>query len=214
MGDGMRTEQLETLADALVEKGYLLLDAALSPALANALRSEALMLDADEWAAAGVGRRHDHQVMRAVRNDRICWLEPSMPAARQFLEQMGQLQQWLNRNLFMGLFDFEAHYACYPPGHFYRRHVDAFRGRSNRILTVVYYLNDGWKQGDGGELWLYPDDISTQPVEVVAPRFNRMLVFLSERFPHEVRPARTTRYSIAGWFRVNTSHHGRVDPVT
>jgi len=34
---------------------------------------------------------------------------------------------------------------------------------------------------------------------------NRLVIFLSEEFPHEVLPANTHRYSIAGWFRVNNS---------
>jgi SM-20-related protein len=39
-----------------------------------------------------------------------------------------------------------------------------------------------------------------------------LVVFLSEEFPHEVLPTATDRYSIAGWFRVNTSSAERVDP--
>jgi SM-20-related protein len=34
----------------------------------------------------------------------------------------------LNARLFLGLFDFEAGYAVYPPGGFFTRHVDSFRG--------------------------------------------------------------------------------------
>ena len=46
----------------------------------------------------------------------------------------------------------------------------------------------------------------------VAPAVGTLAVFLSEDFEHEVLPARRDRYSIAGWFRVNSSSARRVDP--
>jgi SM-20-related protein len=39
-----------------------------------------------------------------------------------------------------------------------------------------------------------------------------LVVFLSDRFPHEVRQASRLRYSIAGWFRVNASLGSHIDP--
>ena len=35
----------------------------------------------------------------------------------------------------------------------------------------------------------------------VLPRGGTLVVFLSDRFPHEVLPARRERLSLAGWFR-------------
>jgi len=46
----------------------------------------------------------------------------------------------------------------------------------------------------------------------VSPKGGRLVLFLSEEFPHEVLPANQERYSIAGWFRVNGSGNGRLDP--
>jgi len=40
------------------------------------------------------------------------------------------------------------------------------------------------------------------------------VVFESERFPHEVLAAESERYSIAGWFRMNNSMVGTVDPAS
>ena len=51
-----------------------------------------------------------------------------------------------------------------------------------------------------------------EPFARVMPRMGKLAVFLSEEFPHEVLPARRDRYSIAGWFRVNTSTTERPDP--
>jgi SM-20-related protein len=49
-------------------------------------------------------------------------------------------------------------------------------------------------------------------IEKVVPQMGTLVVFLSERFPHEVLPAHADRYSIAGWFRVNTSINNQIDP--
>ena len=46
----------------------------------------------------------------------------------------------------------------------------------------------------------------------MTPSFGSVAIFLSEEFPHEVLPATRDRYSIAGWFRVNTSTADRIDP--
>ena len=109
------------------------------------------------------------------------------------------------------MFSFESHFAHYAEGDFYKRHLDAFRGECNRVLSVVVYLNQNWQPDDGGELVIQVSDIEEDVIKVT-PAFGTMVVFLSEQFPHEVLPARCDRYSIAGWFRLNTSNTERVDP--
>ena len=47
--------------------------------------------------------------------------------------------------------------AVYPPGARYMRHVDNPDG-NGRLLTALWYLNVGWRNGDGGELRLRPAD--------------------------------------------------------
>ncbi|MEJ2425981.1 MAG: 2OG-Fe(II) oxygenase, partial [Candidatus Thiodiazotropha sp.] len=42
--------------------------------------------------------------------------------------------------------------------------------------------------------------------------YGQTVIFLSERFPHEVIPAQRDRYTIAGWYRVNNNLQGRIDP--
>jgi SM-20-related protein len=66
---------------------------------------------------------------------------------------------------------------------------------------VVYYLNEEWRKEDGGELVIYNQNDNF--LAKVAPIGNKMVVFMSENFPHEVLPTNTTRYSIAGWFRID-----------
>jgi SM-20-related protein len=71
---------------------------------------------------------------------------------------MELLRSQANRHFFMGLFDYECHYAKYDAGDFYKQHLDAFKGRSNRVLTTVCYLNSPEK---GGELIIYAEDATT-----------------------------------------------------
>ena len=111
---------------------------------------------------------------------------------------MDGLRQALNRGLYLGLEDFECHFALYPPGAFYQKHLDRFRDDDRRTVSAVLYLNDDWQPQDGGELRLYlPDGAERE----VPPLGGSLVLFLSSDFPHEVLPANRERLSLTGWFR-------------
>ncbi len=209
---GLLSERLDEMAEALVLTGWWCADDIIAPELQQSLRQEVqALVQADSLARAGVGREGDFQIDRSVRRDRIHWLRRESAAQDQFLTLAEQMRQALNRRLFLGLFEFETHFAHYPPGAFYRRHVDSFRGAANRVLSTVNYLNHAWGDGDGGELMLYAEN-SDETLARITPVGGRMVIFLSEELPHEVLPARRDRYSIAGWFRLNASIQGQIDP--
>lgn len=202
----------DRIADALCDHGYAVVDNALSPDLLERLFLHVSGMADRQLQRAGIGRDRAHQLNRFVRGDLTRWLTADTEPDRTLLGWMEELRQGINRRLFLGLFDYEAHYARYRPGTFYRLHRDAFANDGgDRVLSTVLYLNPGWTVEDGGELRLY-DDHQPVPCERLLPVFGRLLVFLSERFPHEVRPTRRTRYSVAGWFRRNGSVDGLVDP--
>ena len=205
--------ELDAIADALITDGYAIIGAALSAALASALMTEAHTLEPAVFADAGTGRDQAHQINQRIRKDRILWLMGKTACVREYLDIMEKLRIGINQRLFMGLFDYECHYACYEPGAYYRKHLDAFEGRRNRVLSTVLYLNPDWQAGDGGELMMYAPD-ETNLLQVVKPVHNTMIMFLSERFPHEVLPTRTNRYSLTGWYRINTSTGQVVDPAS
>jgi len=192
---------LDDLAEALSGPGYQVYDAALPAGLFSALQRDCRDGDRSAYRAAGVGREQQHLVDARVRSDEISWLESDTDAAAAYLACMERLRTALNERLFLGLFDYECHYAHYRPGASYQTHLDAFAGARSRVLSTVYYLNDEWHPEDGGELVLYTPDEDSE-LQRILPHGNRLVVFLSERFPHEVRPARRNRYSVAGWFRV------------
>jgi len=200
--------KLDLIADALVEQGYCIVDHALPLALLTQLLLLLNQLQDEQFKAAGVGRQTDFQIKEAIRSDKIHWLEPNTEAANEFLQWMESLRVGINRRLFMGLLDYESHFAHYSVGAFYKKHLDAFRGnqkpgQSNRVLSTVLYLNDAWLPTDGGELLLYAQDDDHNVIETLLPEWGRLVIFLSEKFPHEVLPASRERKSIAGWFRVN-----------
>jgi SM-20-related protein len=208
---GQDDSLFERIACDLESKGYSICPGALPEPLASDLAAYACDLPQSLFHAAGVGRGHQFTQNHFVRSDAICWITGEQPVCQQWLHWSSALQQYLNKRLMLGLFSFESHFACYEPGDFYRRHYDAFQGRSNRVLSVVAYLNSGWTVDEGGELVLYRDEHDTDGIRVV-PLIGTIVVFLSEIFPHEVLAANRQRWSIAGWFRRNTSTGAMVDP--
>ncbi len=209
--DGAADTQLfASIAAGLRAKGYSIVPGALAPGLAEGLLQQLRALPRGQFTAAGVGREQGQTHNPGVRRDKTCWISRDSAAEREWLEWAGKLQAFLNRELLLGLFSFESHFARYGEGDFYRRHRDAFRGESNRILSLVAYLNRDWQPGDAGELVIYPEG-EPDPIRVT-PAFGTVAVFLSEEFEHEVLPAQRDRYSIAGWFRVNSSSGRRSDP--
>lgn len=209
--DYVQEELFSRIAGDLFAQGYSIQPGALPESLAQALFGHLQQMQSGQFAPAGIGRQRDHMTNRFVRTDEICWINGESPAGNAWLHWSSQLRDFLNRRLFLGLFSFESHFAHYRPGDFYKRHTDAFRGEANRVLSLVVYLNPGWTPQDGGELVVYRDQADTEGCRV-SPDWGTLVTFLSEEFPHEVLPATRDRYSIAGWFRVNTSIANSIDP--
>jgi SM-20-related protein len=185
----------ETLAacDWVVYPGYL------DTQRCAVLRAEAESLRAAGcFRAAGIGqvaeRRGD------IRSDELLWIEPELaPQASTLLQrEFEALRLAVNAATFLGLHEFEGHYAAYPSGASYARHLDQFRGDGRRVVSVVLYLNEAWGAADGGELKLYPEN---GEAVMAMPVAGTLVCFLSDRLPHEVLPARRLRLSLTGWFR-------------
>lgn len=210
-GEGEETDFFEKIAQDIREKGFSINPCALPQALSEDLASHLRTMPQFNFEQAGIGRELEHNVNNFVRTDEICWINGESEAGRNWLEWNSKLQTYLNRRLFLGLFSFESHFAHYSPGDFYKRHLDAFKGEANRVLSVVVYLNHAWQPDEGGELVIYRDELDMEGIKVT-PSFGTVVAFLSEEFPHEVLPAIRDRFSIAGWYRVNSSTADRVDP--
>jgi len=188
------------IVDDLAERGWSQQNIFLPDALTRALAAECRQRAAEgELAPAAVGRGSSSEIREGVRGDRIQWIEPGqVDACDRYLTLMNSLREALNRGLFLGLEDFESHFALYPPGAFYLKHVDRFRDDDRRMVSAVLYLNDAWLPEHGGQLRLYLDEGVEHEV---VPTGGCLVVFLSGDIPHEVLPASRDRLSLTGWFR-------------
>ena len=187
-------------AAALTQRGFAVLPGAMADGGWRRLRAEAEQLRADDaFSAARVGRGEGIRQQDDTRGGSVCWLDAGMPAGRSFMSWMDGLRRSLNRDLYLGLAEFEAHYAHYPVGTCYQAHVDRHRDTDARVVSAIIYLNADWPAGAGGELIIYDDhDV---PRLTLAPRGGTLVLFMSEGTSHEARKATCERWSIAGWFR-------------
>ena len=187
------------ITDSLVENGYIVIENALVQELSLKLLSSAK--NETDFRRAGISAAGDLHLDNNRRRDKIHWIDDSESAQKEFLEFADGLKEYLNRSLYLGLSYYESHFAIYDKGDFYETHLDAFKNSKNRVVTTVYYLNDEWSEHDGGELIVYNEN--NKEIAKVMPDANTLVVFMSEKFPHEVLSANKKRYSIAGWFRVD-----------
>jgi len=198
---GLPALDMDIVCDALAGPGYVAVRLTDTDMLA-ALREEAEALwQEDALTPAGIGRADDHELIARVRRDKTKWLDGSTPGQTAWLAFAETLRREVNARLMLGLFAFEAHFAIYEAGAFYKRHLDSFRGARNRVLSTVLYLNPHWREGDGGHLRIYGegDVVLTE----LRPEFGTLVLFLSEEIPHEVTVSHRERFSIAGWHRCN-----------
>ena len=211
---GSGPDPCQQVVEGLAGPGFAVVPGFLSPGLWRALRREALLRDRrNEFVSAAIGREDNQHRNELIRRDRTRWLDDASLAQTRLREQLESLRLAINRELFLGLFDFEAHFAIYEPGAFYRRHLDAFDSANPRVVSTVLYLNPGWPAVQGGSLRIWPGPQASEPVAEVVPEAGTLVCFLSEAIPHEVLAAQQQRLSIAGWFRRNTSREQCIDPA-
>lgn len=188
---------IERAIDHLADKGYFIWDDFTASLNVSELRRLAELNRAEgNFKKAGIGKQVLFQVDKSIRGDYIQWIdkEPESPILQSFINEITGLKDYLNQTCYLGLKDFETHFAIYPENTFYKKHVDRFQQNAHRVLSFVLYLNTNWQQGDGGELALY---LNGEP-KIVEPLAGRLLLFRSE-LEHEVLLAHKPRYSITGW---------------
>ncbi|CAA6810116.1 MAG: SM-20-related protein [uncultured Sulfurovum sp.] len=187
------------ITDALVEKDYCVLEDAMNNELTSKLLTFAKKQNT--FKQAGISPFNTQQLDRSKRRDKILWIDEDNGIQTAYLQFTLGLQNYLNKELYLGLTYHETHFAVYHKGDFYEKHLDAFKHSKNRVVSLVYYLNEAWNSSDAGELLIYNE--KDELINTVIPKANTLIVFLSEKFPHEVLAAKKKRYSIAGWFRVD-----------
>jgi SM-20-related protein len=153
--------------------------------------------DRGDFAAARIGG--DRRLEPDTRGDSICWLaDPEFDAERRLLRSLEELRLALNGGALLGLFDLELHYAWYPPGAGYGRHVDQPQNRGHRRVSLVLYLNEDWRTSDGGALRYFQASGAYRDIDPVG---GRLVAFLTEGREHEVTATQRPRLSLTGWYR-------------
>lgn len=188
----------DTIADGLAEHGYAVADQFLSQTeVGTILSHESFRAETQAFRKAGIGKQQDHQINEGIRGDYIRWIDKrtASEGVSAYLMRIEQLMQYINRALYLSLKDYEIHMTVYPVGSFYRRHLDQFKKDDHRKLSVICYLNEGWKEEHGGQLRIYR---TNGPFDIL-PVAGRLVCFRSDQLEHEVLPATRERLSLTGW---------------
>jgi SM-20-related protein len=197
----------ETLLEAIGTQGFVVVDDFLPKATIQALHQQAKSLQRDgSLHQAAVGKGANKLIANKLRGDSIYWLDNDTDSSAQsdYLARMEQLRTAFNQHFFMGLFEFETHFAVYPAGGVYHKHLDQFKGQHERQISAILYLNQDWQKDDGGELRLYLNGTADDTHIDIMPVGGRLILFLSAKFLHEVLPANRERISLTGWFRTRS----------
>lgn len=195
----------EKVIDDLAEHKYSVVDNFFSKEEVVALRNALLeKYEEDKFKKSAIGNQSNEKIIDAIRGDFILWLDEqnATGAEAQFFAKLNDFKDYLNRTCFMGINEKEFHYALYPEGTFYKRHLDTFQNDSRRKLSMVCYLNaEDWQPEFGGELTIYIDENGSEKAIDIYPVQGRMVVFESQLLEHEVKPVKQERLSITGWLK-------------
>jgi SM-20-related protein len=191
-------KHLELIIDGLAERGFAIVDHFLSGLeVGQILETDEFQNSKLQFKRAGIGKQQDKKISEGIRGDYIHWIEPDgAPACIiRYFDRLHEIIQHANRSLYLSLKDCEIHMTIYPAGTFYKRHLDQFKSDDHRKLSVICYLNVGWREAQGGQLRMY---LPQGPLDVF-PLAGRLVCFRSDQIEHEVLPATHDRLSLTGW---------------
>jgi SM-20-related protein len=193
----------EAIITNLLEQQYSIVDGFFTEAEVQLLRNSLLAkYEADRFKKSAIGNRTNEEIDRSIRGDFILWIDEHQKneAETAFFSKINELVAYLNKTCFLGILQKEFHYAVYPKGTFYKRHIDTFQNDDRRKLSIVCYLNEeNWPAENGGELALYPEH---RPKVEVLPLPGRVVLFESQILEHEVKTVNAgERFSITGWLK-------------
>jgi len=191
--------QYQKLADGLADQGYAIVDRFISASeVASILSVDEFKGGLLQFKKAGIGKQRQMKINENIRGDYVRWIDrhTAAQALKVYFDRLDKMISYFNQSLFLSLKDFEVHLTVYPKGSYYKRHLDRFRTDDHRRISVIFYLNEGWKEENGGQLRLHLPD---GPLDVF-PIAGRLVCLRSDKIEHEVLPATRERLSITGWF--------------
>ena len=196
----------------LEQQGFAVIAGWLPQASTQLLLDEALALEAAGGARhAGVGTASaTRRVDQVVRKARSVWLHPPVslaagqPQLRLALSHaVERLRSPLAAHLGMPLdaYATELSFLYYPVGGRYERHLDVRRGAApapgQREVSLLLYLDAGWREQWGGTLRIFGSNTTTD----VVPEAGTLVLMRSACTEHEVLETVRSRHCLVGWFR-------------
>jgi SM-20-related protein len=202
-----KSMSIDNILNDIQTQGFSLQENLFSEEVINELRSEiqnAYHNNSVEYSLQHAGIGKNANLQKTIRGDKIHWLtkEKLNQPQKILWDFLETIKTQFNQKLFLGIKDFETHVTVYPENTFYKMHIDQFKntnGEKIRKISFVIYLNQDWKEADGGELRLFDSD-QKEIIKTIAPENNSAIFFLSDEFPHEVLETKKERISITGWF--------------
>ena len=189
--------------DKLTEQSWVVIPDFINSEMVSLLRQDLKQRQADgEFKRAGISKGSSQNVNLDIRSDSILWLneDTKVDIQKQLFAKIEDLQQSLNRMLFLGLNEFEGHYAAYASGGLYQKHKDSFHRGNGRVVSFVLYLNESWQPEWGGQLRIFDANDEAHVAAEVDPQGGRLVLFMSSEIEHEVLPSCVERLSFTGWF--------------
>lgn len=199
---------------SLDKDGYVVIENFLPDSLQEQLRQDVSTLrQTNHFNVAKIGQDSTNTLNENIRVAETCFLGPNKlqdvpsEARNKLYEILDQARSDLPGTLDPNLT--ELLYAYYPSGGFYRRHRDAVPGSASvlRSYSLLLYLNKDWTPKDGGQLLLHldtggdflPEGEEPNFVEV-APKGGTLVLFESDKIPHEVMDTNAERLAVVGWY--------------
>jgi SM-20-related protein len=203
--DFIENLQYERIIEEILEKRYSVVEDFFTMEEVSVLRQSLIEKHEEEmFKKAAIGNRVNEIIVKSIRGDVILWMDENKANAAEklFFNKINNLVNYLNKTCFLGILQKEFHYAVYPEGTYYKRHIDTFQNDDRRKLSIVCYLNeDGWLPENGGELVLYLNENGEETEKVIYPFPGRVVIFESQIIEHEVKPVKSKRLSITGWLK-------------
>lgn len=195
----------ERVIEDLMSQKYSIVDDFFSHVEILTLRNSLLSkYEEDQFEKAAIGSKSNKVIVNAIRGDFILWMDEKAEeeAERLFFTKINEFANYLNKTCFLGILHKEFHYALYPEGTFYKRHLDTFQNDDRRKLSIALYLNEpNWQSAYGGELAIYLQKGNEEKTTEILPIEGRMVIFESQELEHEVKTANQNRLSITGWLK-------------
>ncbi|MDP4963566.1 MAG: hypothetical protein NWQ55_00750, partial [Salibacteraceae bacterium] len=136
------------IAEEILENSISVNDQIIDLETVVALREEATTdYENGAFEKARIGKGIGKQRIAEIRGDQVRWLDKNRATQAQltYWKWIDGLRNYLSEFFRIHLERTELHFAYYPKGAFYSRHLDQFKEHSDRIFSIILYLNTEWK---------------------------------------------------------------------